>query len=94
MPVLLYVILKANPGCVSDSWRRIVLYEWNDDGLLVNIDEIFSKKDFEKSLAPCMEQDEHLRASKGDLGLSAEVSLHTTRFYTLSKYQSKCFSLR
>ncbi|KAL7472914.1 hypothetical protein ACHAXS_013292 [Conticribra weissflogii] len=50
-------VLLDNPGCVTDDFTGIIAYEWNDDGLLVRIDEMYSIDEFETSLAPCMKVD-------------------------------------
>lgn len=51
-------VLIDNPGCATDDFSGIIVYEWNDDGLLVRIDDLYSIDEFETSLAPCMKVDQ------------------------------------
>mmetsp|Transcript_23196 Transcript_23196/g.39650 ORF Transcript_23196/g.39650 Transcript_23196/m.39650 type:complete len:183 (+) Transcript_23196:163-711(+) len=58
------VTLRDNPGCVSDPSNGIVVYEWNDDGRLVRMEDFLSNEAFSEAVAPCIkEADNHLRGS-------------------------------
>lgn len=51
-----FVVLKDNPSCVTDPFVGISVYEWNDAGELVRIEDFYSDEQYEESLAPCTRQ--------------------------------------
>eukprot|EP00581_Thalassiosira_minuscula_P032955 CAMPEP_0183777626 /NCGR_PEP_ID=MMETSP0739-20130205/49478_1 /TAXON_ID=385413 /ORGANISM="Thalassiosira miniscula, Strain CCMP1093" /LENGTH=151 /DNA_ID=CAMNT_0026019801 /DNA_START=150 /DNA_END=605 /DNA_ORIENTATION=- len=70
------ISLKSNPGCTSDASHGIIVFEWNEEGLLLKIDDFLSNEAFTKSVAPCIKG--HLRESSSHTTSPRQQSLTAT----------------